>query len=77
MKSKQEIKKELEKQLDQVNIRLEILEMIEDRLIQMKILAERVINEDLRDEEIEGLNKQVQGLKEEVILLDSKATLLS
>lgn len=60
-----------------MNIRLEILDMIEDRLIQMKRLAERVINEDLSDEEIEALNKQVQTLKEQVILLDSKATMLS
>lgn len=77
MKNKHNIKEELQKELNQVNIRLEILDMIEVRLIQMKRLAERVINEDLRDEEIGGLNKQVQGLKEEVILLDSKATMLS
>ena len=72
-----EIKKKLQKELNQVNISLEILDMIEGRLIQMKELAERVINEDLTDEEMEGMNKQVQALKEEIILLDSEATMLS
>lgn len=73
----QEIKEELEKELNQVNIRLEILDMIEDRLIQMKELAERVINGHLTDEEMEKLNKQVQDLKSQVSLLNSEATMLS
>ena len=70
-------KEESQKELNQVNLRLEILDMIKDGLDHMKRLAERVINEDLTDEEMKGLNKQVQGLKEEVILLDNKATVLS
>ena len=77
MKDKQAIKEELERELNQINIRLEILDMIEDRLINMRELAQRVINEDLTEEEMENMNKQVQDLKGQVVLLDSKATLLS
>ncbi len=71
------VKKQLEEQLEKVKQRLQMLDMIEEKLFQMKELAQRVIDEDLTDEEIQEINKQVQNLGEQVKLLDSEATQLS
>lgn len=54
-----------------------MLDMIEEKLFQMKELTQRVIDEDLTDEEIQQINEQVQNLGEQVKLLDSEATQLS
>ena len=70
-------RKKLIEQLKNVNFRLEILDMIEDKLLKMKRLAQRVVDEDLTEEEIGNINKQVQDLVEQVKLLDSEATELS
>lgn len=48
----EDVKKQLEKQLEKVNRRLEILDMIEEKLYHMKVLTQRVIDEDLTDEEL-------------------------
>ena len=71
------VKKQLQEQLEKVKQRLQILDMIEEKLFQMKELSQRVIDEDLTDEEIQEINKQVQNLGEHVKLLDSEATQLS
>ncbi len=41
----EDVRKQLEKQLEKVNIRLEILDMIEEKLVCMKVLTKRVIDE--------------------------------
>ncbi len=73
----EDIKKQLEKQLEKVNIRLEILDMIEGKLLCMKVLTQRVIDEDLTDEEILEINMEVNNLADQVSLLDMQATELS
>ena len=70
-------KKQLIEQLKKVNMRLQILDMIENKLLKMKELAQRVVEEDLTEKEIEDINKQVQVLVAEVDLLDSEPTELS
>ena len=77
MKDQKDTKEDLQKDLNQVNTRLEILDMIESRLFDMKQLAQRAMDEDLKEEEIEQINRQMNHLKSEVLLLDSEATLLS
>jgi hypothetical protein len=77
MTEQEQVRKKLQEQLDKVNRRLEILDMIEEKLLQMKKLAERVVDEELAQEEIQEINKKVQNLGEQVRLLDSEATLLS
>ncbi len=69
-----DVKKELEEQLKKVTQRLQILDMIEEKLLQMRELAQRVIDEELIDEEIKGINLQVQNLEEQVRLLNSEST---
>ncbi len=71
------IKKELEKQLEKVKKRLHILDIIDEKLLHMMELAQRALNEDLNDEEIQMINKQVKNLEVQVKLLDSESTQLS
>lgn len=71
------IKKELEEQLEKVKKRLQILDMIDEKLLHMRKLAQRVVYEDLNNEEIHEINKKVQNLEEQVKLLDSESTRLS
>lgn len=73
----EDVRKQLEKQLEKVNRRLEILDMIEEKLYYMKVLTQRVIDEDLTDEEILEINMKVNNLGEQVSLLDMQATELS
>ena len=73
----EDVKKQLEKQLEKVNRRLEILDMIEEKLLCMKVLTQRVIDEDLTDEEILEINMEVNNLGEQVSLLDKQVTELS
>ena len=77
MNNKDWTKKELEDQLQEVKQRLEILDMIDGRLFEMKKLAQRVIDEELSEMEIEEINNQVKALEQEVILLDKDSTQLS
>lgn len=77
MRTKEEIKAALESQLGQVTSRPNMLDLIEERPLRMKQLAQRVITEDLTDNEIVIINKQVNVLKEEVDLLDKEVTTLS
>lgn len=70
-------KKQMEDQLKKVNFRLETLDMIEDKLLRMKRLAQRVVDEVLTEKEVGDINNQVQELGDQVKLLDSEATELS
>lgn len=74
MTEQDQAKKQLREQLEKVNMRLQILDMIENKLLQMRELAQRVVEEDLTEKEIEEINKQVQELVAELELLDSEPT---
>ena len=77
MTQQEQVKKQLQEQLEKVRRRLQILDMIEEKLFQMKELAQRVIDENLSDKEIQDINNEVQNLGQQVKLLDSEATQLS
>ena len=70
-------KEQLIEQLKKVNMRIQILDMIENKLLKMKELAQRVVEEDLTEKEIQKINNQVEELAGEVDLLDSEPTELS
>ena len=72
-----QVKKQLIEQLQKVNMRLQILGMIENKLLKMKELAQRVVEEDVTEREIQKINEQIQELVTEVELLDSEPTQLS
>lgn len=71
------IKKELEEQLIKVKQRLEILDMLEEKLLKKKELAQRVVDNNLNNEESKKTSIQVKNLEEQVKLLDSQSTQLS
>jgi hypothetical protein len=77
MTEQEQVKEQLQEQLEKVKQRLQILDMIEEKLFQMKELAQRVIDEDLSDNEIQDINNEVQNLGQQVKLLDREATQLS
>ncbi|WHH61512.1 hypothetical protein [Petroclostridium sp. X23] len=77
MKEQEHAKKELQEQLERVKQRLQILDMIEEKLLQMKGLAQWVANENVTDEEMQKIDKNVKDLEEQVRLLDSESTKLS
>lgn len=62
MTEQEQVKKQLEGQLEKVNHRLKVLDMIEEKLFRMKELSQKVIDEDLTEEEIQEINKEVQDL---------------
>lgn len=77
MKDPEQLRKELEEQLELVKRRLQILDMIDERLVEMKRLARKVIDEDLSRWEARKINKKVGKLEKEVKLLDRESTELS
>lgn len=77
MKTKNEIKEELTNQLDKINNRLEILELIEKKLYKIKELAKKIINEDLDEKEIQNINDKAKKLEREIDLLNQNPTELS
>ncbi len=62
-------KNELMRELDQVKQRLKILDMIEDRLIRMRKLAEIVAYQNLSEEQVMTIQEQFSALEAELHLL--------
>ncbi|ABR46970.1 hypothetical protein Amet_0745 [Alkaliphilus metalliredigens QYMF] len=63
MEDQEQVKKEMEQQLEKVKYRIQMLDLIEEKLFQMRELAQRVIDEELSNEEIENINQQVKTLE--------------
>ncbi|QGU00420.1 hypothetical protein SYNTR_1826 [Candidatus Syntrophocurvum alkaliphilum] len=61
------------KLLDWVNNRLQVLDEIEEKLYQMKQLAEMVQEGNLSQQQIEDINKEFKKLESEVNELDEKS----
>ena len=72
MDEKEEIKK-LEQELQWVDYRQKILEIIESKLIQTREIANKVKKEKLSVEELEFLNSKINRLLEQVRALDSES----
>lgn len=73
MYEKQKLKHELEQELQWVHYRQKILDIIEEKLLQMKQLAEQAKQENLTPEELELLNVKVNKLAAQVRALDSES----
>ncbi|ABR46967.1 hypothetical protein Amet_0742 [Alkaliphilus metalliredigens QYMF] len=77
MEDKEQVKKEMKQELEKVKYRIKILDLIEEKLFEMRELAQRVIEEELTDEEIENINQQVKTLEKQVKLLNSESNGIS
>ena len=60
----------LQDELKRVKFRIQILNMIEDKLREMKALAEQVIRNELREEELAGIQFRVNELVWEISTLE-------
>ncbi len=73
MDEKEQKKQELELELQWVKYRLMILETIEEKLQQMRLLAEQVMQSDLTKEEMEVQNEIFNDLAVQVRELDKES----
>ena len=71
------IKKDLEEKLKIVKKRIEILNMIEERLFRMRQLAQVVIEEVLSENEIRLINIEVNYILKEIEIIEGVHTLKS
>ncbi|ABR46961.1 hypothetical protein Amet_0736 [Alkaliphilus metalliredigens QYMF] len=77
MEDQEQVKKEMEQQLEKIKYRIQMLDLIEEKLFQMRELAQRVIDEELSNEEIENINQQVKTLEKQFKLLNSESNGIS
>ncbi|SES84975.1 hypothetical protein SAMN05660297_00715 [Natronincola peptidivorans] len=63
------VRKQLEQQLLKIKREIEVLNMKEEKLIKMKRLINRVIENDLEQKEISLINKQVKAIGKQVDML--------
>lgn len=74
MIEQKQLKSQLEEERELVKQRIQIFDMIEERLIRMKGLAQTV-TDDLTPEEIEVISKKVKILEDEINLLSMESNL--
>ena len=73
MNEKEELKKELEQELQLVQYRMKMLDIIEEKLLQMRQLAEKAKQGNLTPVEIEVLNFRLKDLEKQVRALDGES----
>lgn len=70
---REELKQELEQELQWVQYRQKMLDIMEDKLLQMREIAEQAKQSNLNPLEIEGLNVKMSNLAEQVNALDRES----
>ncbi|MBX4269211.1 hypothetical protein [Clostridium estertheticum] len=73
MDEKEELKQEMQQQLEWVEYRQNMLDIIEEKLLQMKEIAEQAKEKNLSSEEIEVLNAKLNNLASQVNAIDSES----
>ncbi|MVX67369.1 hypothetical protein GKZ28_27495 [Clostridium chromiireducens] len=73
MDEREELKHELEQELRWVQYRIMILDLIDEKLLQMKLLAEKAKNDNLTKEELKALNTRINDLAMQVKALDGES----
>lgn len=73
MDEKEELKKELQQELQWVRYRQKMLDIMEEKLLIMKQLAEQVKQGNITEGEMEEINARLNGLAEQVRALDSES----
>ena len=70
---KEELKQELEQELLWVKYRKNMLDIIDEKLFQMREIAEKIKNQKLSKKEIEELNSKISILKMQVKAIDGES----
>jgi flagellin-like hook-associated protein FlgL len=73
MNEKEELKQELDQELEWVKYRQKMLDIMEDKLLQMRELAEQAKQGNLTAEELESINTKINNLVSQVRALDSES----
>lgn len=73
MNEREELKRELERELQWVQYRQNMLYIIEEKLLEMKQLAEQARDGSLTERELELVNDRIKNLAEQVQALDSES----
>ncbi|MCE5220767.1 MAG: hypothetical protein LLF98_05720 [Clostridium sp.] len=73
MDERKELKQELEEELQLVQYRMKMLYIMEEKLLQMKQLAEQAEQKSLTQEEMEALNSKLNDLAIQVRALDGES----
>ncbi len=73
MDERKELKQELEQELQWTQYRMNMLDIMEEKLLQMKQLAKQAEQESLTPEEIEALNSKLNDLAIQVRALDGES----
>lgn len=73
MDEKEEVKQELKQELQWVQYRMKMLEIMDEKLLQMKQIAEKAKEENLSSIELKALNDRLSCLAEQVRALDSES----
>lgn len=70
---KEELKQELEQELFWIKYRKNMLDIIDEKLFQMREIAEKIKNQKLSKKEIEELNAKLNILKIQVKAIDGES----
>ncbi|MDP4176896.1 MAG: hypothetical protein Q8900_00970 [Bacillota bacterium] len=73
MNEKEELKNELEQELKWVQYRQKMLDIIEEKLLQMKHLIEEAKENNLSSDELDVLNDRINKLAVQVKAIDSES----
>lgn len=73
MDEREELKQELQEELKWVKYRQKMLDLIDEKLLEMKLIAERAKEGNLSPNEIEVLKNRLKSLEEQVRALDSES----
>ena len=73
MDEKEEFKQELEAELQWVKYRTRMLDIIEEKLLLMKKMAEAVKEQNLSEDEIQAINIEINNLADQVRALDEES----
>lgn len=73
MDEKEEVKQELKQELQWVQYRMNMLDIMDEKLLQMKKIAAQAKEEKLSSVELKALNDRLNFLAEQVRALDSES----
>jgi len=73
MDEREELKQELKEELQWVKYRMRMLDIIEEKLLQMRKMAEVAKAENLSTDEVEAINNEINNIAEQVRALDSES----
>lgn len=73
MNEKEELIQQLQEELKWVKYRIRMLDIIEEKLLQMRAMAETAKENNLSVKEIEAINDEIHSLEEQVKAIDSES----